>query len=204
MILFLSSLAHAELLFNVDWTPSGRGDVFLSQDGSIHPLSEQAELVTGPLHPWMGWSNKNWTVLGTLNYHIAEVRSYAGETIDLQNVGGVHLGAQAHKHFWKNDFSIYTGLGATTTRPIATRASNSFTEEEQEEYDQQQQEIAANIKNTTIFVPFGLQYWISDSLYIGIRQDFANSLSLWTSETIGSELKTRYFTDTQIQFGCFF
>ena len=204
MILILCSLVHAEILLNVDWSPPGRGDLLLSQDETIHPLSEQSQLITGSLQPWMGWSNKKWTVLGTLNYQVTEVRSYAGESIDVQNIGGVHFGAQAHKHFWKNDFSVYAGLGITTTRPIAKRASNSFTEEEQAEYDQQQKEIAAKIKHTTIFLPLGLQYWIADGLYVGFRQDFSNSLSLWTSETIGSQLTTRYFTDAQIQVGCFF
>ena len=204
MILILCSLAHAEILFNVDWSPSGRGDLFLSVDETIHPLSEQAQLITGPLQPWMGWSNKEWTVLGTLNYQISETRSYAGDTVDVQNVGGFHFGTQVHRHFWRNDFSVYLGLGMTTTRPIVNRASNSFTEEEQAEYDQQQAEIASTIKHTTIFLPIGIQYWITDGIYVGFRQDFSNSLSLWTSETIGSQLTTRYFTDAQIQVGCFF
>ena len=170
----------------------------------MHPLSISSQAVTGGLQPWIGWSNKKWSTLNSFNYIATEVRVYSAEDIDLYNIGAFQLANQTHRHWWKDSFSIYTGLGFAVNIPLANRASTIFTEEEQEEYDQQNIELAAQIKSTSVIIPFGIQYWINDSLYVGIRQDFYNSFSIWRSETVGSQLTTTYFSENQIQVGCFF
>ena len=194
MIPFFSSVLHASPYVQMDLLPSSTIQSTQLEQEVIHYLSKEN---TPSLVPWIGFSLDSWSLLATSYYNISEYRSNTAEISSLENIGSLHWEIRG-QHSWQTETMQYgIGLGLSHTLAIHNRRSDSFTEEEQEEYDSQSQELKSRIRSIGPNISFFCQYFLRENIALGLGYD-AYSLLYWHQTDQVIERKLHFYSQPKL------